>query len=124
VERSDDPASDLLALGLAYREHALQEPHFYRVMFSAAGAGAQDPLRGPATRSETFLVLRDAVAAVVGPSADPEPPAVGLWALVHGLVELELDGLLPGDEPAQRFTALLNAAGPGILSVAGGSLGG
>jgi AcrR family transcriptional regulator len=122
VERGDDPAADLLALGLAYRDHALEEPYFYRVMFSAAGAGAQDLRRGPATRSETFLVLRDAVAAVVGPSADPEPAAVGLWALVHGLVELELDGLLPGDEPAQRFVTLLRAAGPGILSVAGGSL--
>src|SRR3954447_5445561 len=42
VARTDDPAADLLALGLAYREHALRYPHFYRVMFSTAGAGAQD----------------------------------------------------------------------------------
>ena len=122
VPRTDDAGADLLGLGLAYREHALQDPHFYRVMFSAAGAGAQDGTRGPATQSATFLVLRDAVAALVGPTSDPEPAAVGLWSLVHGLVELELDGLLPGDEPAERFVALLRAAGPGILSVPGGTV--
>src|SRR3954452_23226013 len=47
VPRTDDPAGDLLNLGLAYRAHALADPHFYRVMFSVAGAGAQDGTRGP-----------------------------------------------------------------------------
>ena len=72
------------------------------------------------TKGTTFLVLRDAVAAVLGPNTDPEPAAVGLWALVHGLVELELHGLLPDDgDAAERYVALLRAAGPGILSVRG-----
>ena len=124
VPRTHDPGDDLLNLGLAYRAHALADPHFYRVMFSVAGAGAQDGTRGPATRSATFLVLRDAVDAVVGPSSDPEPAAVGLWSLVHGLVELELDGLLPDGDATARFTALLQAAGPGILSDAGGTVDG
>lgn len=122
VPRTSDPGADLLGLGLAYREHALRDPHFYRVMFSVAGAGAQDGTRGPATRSQTFLVLRDAVADVLGPASDPEPAAVGLWSLVHGLVELELDGLLPEGDPTARFTALLRAAGPGILSGPGGTV--
>ncbi|WP_028049881.1 TetR/AcrR family transcriptional regulator [Cellulomonas sp. URHD0024] len=122
VPRTQDPAADLLGLGLAYREHALRYPNFYRVMFSAAGAGARDGTRGPATQNETFLVLREAVTALVGRAVDAEPAAVGLWALVHGLVELELDGLLPGDQPAARFTTLLRAAGPGIVSVGGGTV--
>src|SRR6187549_3861691 len=66
VPRTADPAADLLGLGLAYRENALAAPHFYRVMFGAAGAGLQDGTRGPATASATFLVLRDAVARVLG----------------------------------------------------------
>ena len=45
------------------------DPHFYRVMFSAAGAGLQDGTRGPATASATFTVLRDAVARVLGGGA-------------------------------------------------------
>ncbi|WP_426595302.1 TetR/AcrR family transcriptional regulator [Cellulomonas sp. McL0617] len=122
VPQTGDPAADLLSLGLAYREHALQAPHFYRVMFGVAGAGAQDGTRGAATRTPTFQVLRDAVAVVLGPDTDPEPAAVGLWALVHGLVELELDGLLPTDDPREHYVALLRAAGPGILTVPGGTV--
>lgn len=112
--RTTDPAADLLGLGLAYRESALADPHFYRVMFSSTGAGLQDGTRGAATSSPTFLVLRDAVARVLGDHAAAEEPALGLWALVHGLVELELDGLLP-DGGEQRYAHVLRVAGPGIL---------
>ncbi|GEK20681.1 TetR/AcrR family transcriptional regulator [Cellulomonas xylanilytica] len=114
VPRTADPAADLLGLGLAYRENALADPHFYRVMFGAVGAGLQDGTRGPATASATFLVLRDAVARVLGDETTAQEPALGLWALVHGLVELELDGLLP-DGADQRYVQVLRAAGQGIL---------
>ncbi|MDQ0374363.1 TetR/AcrR family transcriptional regulator [Cellulomonas humilata] len=118
VPRTADPGADLLGLGLAYRENALAAPHFYRVMFGASGAGLQDGTRGPATASATFGVLRDAVARVLG--TDPtdtvaaEEPALGLWAVVHGLVELELGGLLP-DGSAQRYVHVLRTAGLAIL---------
>jgi len=62
VPRTDDPEADLLALGLAYRRYARDEPHFYRAMFGTPGAGAQDGSHGPMTQAPTFLVLRDAVA--------------------------------------------------------------
>ncbi|GEL99187.1 TetR/AcrR family transcriptional regulator [Cellulomonas terrae] len=114
VPRTADPGADLLGLGLAYRENALADPHFYRVMFSATGAGLQDGTRGPATSSTTFLVLRDAVARVLGDPSGAEEPALGLWALVHGLVELELDGILP-DGGEQRYAHVLRVAGQGIL---------
>ena len=57
-------------------------------------------------------MLRDAVARVLGrPDARAaEEPALGLWALVHGLVELELGGLLP-DGAAQRYVHVLRTAG-------------
>ena len=116
VRRTADPGADLLALGLAYRENALAEPHFYRVMFGAPGVGLQDGTRGPATQNATFLVLRDAVARVVdSPAAVAEEPALSLWALVHGLVELELGGVRPGSWE-QRYTRVLGAAGPAILA--------
>jgi AcrR family transcriptional regulator len=121
--RTGDPGADLLALGLAYREHALAEPEFYRVMFSTAGAGAQDPGRETAVDSAAFGALHDAVAAVLsgsGRAADAREPALTLWALVHGLVELELHGLLPGtaDQRAARYTSALRAAGPALLGAA------
>lgn len=115
VPTTADPAADLLGLGLAYRQHALDDPHFYRVMFGTRGAGLQDGTRGAATGSATFGVLRDAVGRVLGVDDDAaQEPALGLWALVHGLVELELDGLLPG-RPDDRFARVLRAAGPAIL---------
>ena len=116
VPRTADPGADLLGLGLAYRENAVAEPHFYRVMFGAPGVGIQDGTRGPATASATFLVLRDAVARVLGcPAAAAGETALALWALVHGLVELELDGVLAGGWE-QRYTRVLRAAGPAILA--------
>lgn len=141
VARTDDPAADLLALGLAYRTSALTDPHFYRVMFDAARAGAQEPGRGPATEHPTFVVLRDAVERVLaghapaddegrragaepggGSSTDAGPGAAGevaveLWGLVHGLVSLELAGLLPGDASAheRRFAGALASVGAAVL---------
>ena len=114
VPRTADPGEDLLGLGLAYRENALAGPHFYRVMFGATGAGLQDGTRGPATASATFVVLRDAVARVLGEGLPAQEPALALWALVHGLVELELDGLLP-DGQEQRYVHALRTAGQAIL---------
>jgi AcrR family transcriptional regulator len=117
VPRTDDPVGDLRALGGAYRRSALADPHFYRTMFDrAVRPGADAPA---ATEQPTFRVLRDAVARVLGvPPAVAEPPAVGLWGLVHGLVSLELAGLLPGDEPARaaRYDAATGAVGPALLA--------
>ena len=115
VPRTADPAADLLGLGLAYRQNALAAPHFYRVMFGVAGTGYRDRTRGPATASATFGVLRDAVARVLGiATEDAEERALDLWALVHGLVELELGGLLP-ERDEERYARVLRAAGPAIL---------
>lgn len=116
-----DPGADLLALGLAYRASALAEPHFYRVMFATSGAGAQEDDGGPVTERATFLVLRDAVARVLPPGvpgAVAQESALVLWSLVHGLVSLELDGLLPGDatERERRYTRTLRAVGPSLLA--------
>jgi AcrR family transcriptional regulator len=138
--RTDDPGADLFALGLAYRESALADPHFYRVMFYRAVPPAADA--PPATHRPTFLVLRDAVVRVLaaipptpppppapgsGPEAGTEAPqdpvaradvvAVALWGLVHGLVSLELAGLLPGDPEtrARRYAEASSAVGPALL---------
>ena len=101
VASSDDPVGDLLALGLAYRDSALDDPHFYRVMFDAGPArldrlGRDEP---------TFGVLRSAVQRCIDDGAtaddDAERLATTLWALVHGLVQLELAGLLGDDEDSR-----------------------
>ncbi|HLS13977.1 MAG TPA: TetR/AcrR family transcriptional regulator [Beutenbergiaceae bacterium] len=110
--RTADPSADLLTLGLTYRTSALADPHFYRVMFSGT-------VTVPAADSApTFSTLRDAVRRLVGGPADiVEQRSYQLWSLVHGLVDLELGGYLPGDgaERAERYRQTLNALGPALL---------
>ncbi|MCP2263884.1 TetR/AcrR family transcriptional regulator [Promicromonospora thailandica] len=106
-----DPVADLRELGRAYRRFALAHPHFYRVMFYRGVTPADGEPAG-AVDQPTFRVLHAAVGRVL----DGAPPqrvlgaAVGLWGLVHGLVSLELAGLLPGDEDA-RAAAFAQAGG-------------
>ena len=126
---SDDPDVRLLALGVAYRRFALDDPEAYRVMFARHGVGASHPESGPVAQAPTFLVLREAVgralAAGAASAAYPDGPrpedvtraATQVWALAHGWVTLELDGLLPWP-PAERdarYVSALRAAGPGLL---------
>jgi AcrR family transcriptional regulator len=150
---SDDAAADLFALGVAYRESALADPHFYRVMFDRrADAGTATPPTtsvpdGPhddgssaSVERATFAVLRAAVervlarppagrataatAGVTGTDAalrvDGTEAALVLWGHVHGLVALELAGLLPGDsaERARRYAAALRVTGTALLGPA------
>ncbi|MBO0921345.1 TetR/AcrR family transcriptional regulator [Cellulomonas sp. zg-ZUI222] len=124
-----EPGADLLALGVAYRRFALDEPQAYRVMFARPGAGARHPASGPVDEAPTFVVLRDAAARALAASAaapfDPDgadrdavaAAATGLWALTHGWVMLEIDGLLPWPphERDVRYVAALRGAGPGLL---------
>lgn len=129
VPRTDDPRADLRALGLAYRASALADPHFYRVMFERGIGPAHDdetlapPAPEPTTpspRRDTFGVLRDAVARVIpdAPAERVETVALGLWALAHGLVSLELAGRLEGDagSRARRYAETLGALGPALTA--------
>lgn len=111
VPRSTDPGADLFALGLAYRANALANPHFYRVMFAAV----EDPAHSADVfTSPTFVVLREAVARLpeAARPGGAEEVALRLWAVVHGLVSLELAGLMPGtaQERAARYATALRAS--------------
>lgn len=103
VEHPGDPWAYVVALGWAYRENALANPNHYAVMFGRAVPGFE-PTEEGLRRSESALgVLVGAVegcveAGVVAPS-EPRAVASVLWAMVHGVVSLELAGRLKGDGP-------------------------
>ncbi|MBC7298363.1 MAG: TetR/AcrR family transcriptional regulator [Demequina sp.] len=114
--RHEDPQSDVLSLGLAYRESALADPHGYRVMFG----GAVDPRTVPAhisvVAADAFRLLRQRVAEAqsVGALRTDVPAsaiATSLWAHTHGLVLLELETPTPPDsvDPAALAEAALRA---------------
>ena len=112
VPRTADPGADLFALGVAYRENAVANPHFYRVMFTPQPGDEREPgSEVPAVVSPTFAVLRDTVARLPG-VPDARELALRLWSLVHGLVSLELAGLLPGtaEERRHRYVETLRGS--------------
>jgi AcrR family transcriptional regulator len=115
VVPSDDPADDLRRLGHAYRRSALADPHMYTVMFGRRVPGFEPDPQSAARARETFTPLVEAVrrGMVAGLLAKDAPVAVATacWATAHGLVALELCGLLPAEvaDPAAQFDATLRA---------------
>ena len=107
VPHTDDPLADLLALALAYRDNAMQNPHLYAVMFGATS------LKGFTLAEEdmeiglnSFATLTDYVARAMeaGQLRRDEPARVAaqVWTAMHGYVMLELAGLhLPPDNPVE-----------------------
>jgi AcrR family transcriptional regulator len=107
VPHTDDPLADLLALALAYRDNAVQNPHLYAVMFGATS------LKGFTLTEEdmeiglnSFATLTDYVARAMesGQLRRDEPARVAaqMWTAMHGYVMLELAGLhLPPDNPVE-----------------------
>jgi len=96
------PVEDLVALGRAYRDAALAEPHFYEVMFGGALPADERwwAVAAPILRPVADVVQRAASGGVLRPDLDPATVALALWATVHGLVSLHLRGLHPADAPA------------------------
>jgi AcrR family transcriptional regulator len=105
---------DLAAVAVSYVRFALQRPALFRVMFSE-----------PCDRdSGERVAATAAIAAYVGaivercfPAADPDALSTAIWALVHGLAFLHLDGKLDSSTPdavAARVSAAVHAVLTGL----------
>ena len=97
VERTDDPLVDLQAVAVAYREHALANPHLYAVMFGSASLGGyrlhDDELEvGLAAFGQLVAAAQRAMDAGVLRPGDAAAVAGQLWTALHGFVMLELAG--------------------------------
>ncbi|SPB18621.1 TetR family transcriptional regulator [Caballeronia novacaledonica] len=114
-----DPAARLNAMGRAYVEFGLAEPETYRLMFmepassAEAAAGVDDNGNGRAAESgaATLSLIADAFvelrAADRLPSrAAPVACAEGLWANLHGIVALKLNGAALPETPAAMLVEL------------------
>jgi len=104
-----DPELRLLGTGIAYVGFAHDHPGLYRLMFSF-GIKDKDRFQGLIAAGEAaFAVCSRSVADdyAVGGKASEEMIAnrsVAIWALVHGLAHLVIDGTveLPNDDAAAR----------------------
>jgi AcrR family transcriptional regulator len=124
VAETEDPASDVAALGLAYRRNALDHRHLYGVMFggsSLAGFRLTDDDRQHGRYTLEILVKAVARCMAAGrfSAGDAELVAHQMWIATHGLVTLELGGYLPEPYDADtcfdaQIRSLLIAAGDDI----------
>lgn len=111
-------ADGLLELGRAYRSFALDNRHLYGLMFGPMPSDLTLSENSVITAEATHQALLDAVRVAVDNgvlAGDPSQIARHLWAVVHGMVSLELSGIMPSTPQAagELFDdALVLAAAP------------
>ncbi|MEU9047280.1 MULTISPECIES: TetR/AcrR family transcriptional regulator [unclassified Kitasatospora] len=115
VPRGDDPLAYLAALGRAYRERAIAEPAYYRVMFEQPVTEFRPSDEALAMAEGAFdasAVAVDAcMAAGVFRPGDAHEVSKIFWAATHGAVSLELAGHFAPAEAGPRYEALMAALG-------------
>jgi AcrR family transcriptional regulator len=106
---SPSTPEELARVAVAYVQFALERPALFRVMFGEpcdAGNDERDVATAAVSRYVRAIVER------TFPQADAEALATAVWALVHGLASLHLDGKLEASSPAvvdERVTAAIRA---------------
>ena len=113
---SPSTPEQLASVAVAYVRFALERPALFRIMF--AEPCDRDNDERVAATAAVSLYVRGIVERTF-PAADREALANAVWALVHGLAFLHLDGKLDASTPeavAVRVTATIHAA----LGVIGG----
>jgi AcrR family transcriptional regulator len=93
---SPSTVDDLAAIAVAYVQFALQRPGLFRVMF-VEPCDPDSPERAAATAAITEYLK--GIVRHAFPEADPEGTSTAVWALVHGLAFLHLDGKLDASSP-------------------------
>jgi AcrR family transcriptional regulator len=106
---SPSTPEQLAAVAIAYVQFALERPALFRIMFGEPCDRDNDE-RVAATAAVSLYVR--AIVEQAFPQADAEALATAVWALVHGLAFLHLDGKLDAASPsvvADRVTAVIQA---------------
>jgi AcrR family transcriptional regulator len=87
------------AMGVAYVAFAVAHPSHYRVMFGGLADREHSTAESLDQRADAFQALVDGIVAEQAAGRmrreDPQPLALYIWAMVHGVAMLALDGLLP-----------------------------
>ena len=101
----------LFACGRNYRRFALDNPHFYAIMFEDAilHSRVNEEVGEHARAAFGALVRAVELAAAAGvlAASDPVEAAQQIWSAVHGAVALELKGLVLTPDPQYTYQASL-----------------
>ena len=106
---SPSTPEQLASVAIAYVQFALERPALFRIMFGEPCDRDND--ERIAATAAVSLYVRGIIERSF-PQADPEALATAIWALVHGLAFLHLDGKLDAPTPtvvAERITAAIQA---------------
>lgn len=106
---SPSTAQQLARVAIAYVQFALERPALFRAMFGEPCDRDHDE-RIAATAAVSLYVHQ--IVERSFPGADVEALSTAIWALVHGLAFLHLDGKLDANNPtvvADRVNAAINA---------------
>ena len=98
VAATGDPIADLCVLRTAYYRNAIENPNLYQAMFMDGPIDDADAGVGLDTFGQLVTTVQRGIDAGRMNPADPVVLATQLWALVHGLVTLELARLLSPDQ--------------------------
>jgi AcrR family transcriptional regulator len=119
---SPSTPEQLAGVAIAYVQFALDRPALFRIMFGEPCDRDND--ERVAATAAVSLYLREIVARAF-PDADAESMATAIWALVHGLAFLYLDGKLDAptasavaDRVSATIAAVLGTSRIGGLSPA------
>jgi AcrR family transcriptional regulator len=98
------------AMGLAYVRFAIANPAYYRVMFGGFVDQSSAHPELVAEARAAFQVLVDSIVEQqhlgLVRNDDPERLSRYVWAVVHGVAMLAIDGQLPPGHPAEQLAAL------------------
>lgn len=106
--RGDSVESCMLEAAHEYVDFAREHPALFRLMFGRFGVRGHGAELDAAT-SHANAVLREGVAALLGPKAGPAVVDIAVlkaWALVHGVSHLVIDGQI--DANASHYRELVD----------------
>ncbi|WP_285725495.1 TetR-like C-terminal domain-containing protein [Psychromicrobium xiongbiense] len=102
---AESGVADLRALGLAYRQWALDHPALFQLMFHPTFfAGLESPQLEDRSNDSIEPLRRAVRRAIAGGEirfSDEQAAVLAMWGILHGMVTLEMGGIEP---PAMQLS--------------------